>query len=135
MKRRLVITVCPVEPGNVRLPVRPGGRAARMDARTIARHLRALVVERKLGDVVRVQEGCAGGCTGTGPNVGVTMYPPARPGEPLDQVAIGWKTYVYSLDTLDCLARIIDDNLTPRPSTASGRRSSAGFGSRAGLAF
>jgi hypothetical protein len=26
-------------------------------------------------------------------------------------VAVDWKTYVYSLGTLDCLAAVIEDNL------------------------
>jgi hypothetical protein len=39
------------------------------------------------------------------------MYAPVRPGEKPDHVSIGWKTYVASLDALDCLARVIEDNL------------------------
>jgi hypothetical protein len=39
------------------------------------------------------------------------MFPLTRPGEREDHVAVGWKTYVYSLGTLDCLAAVIDDNL------------------------
>lgn len=114
LKRRLVVTVCPIEPGAVTLPLRRGGRPVRMDARAIARHLQALVADRKLADCVRVREGCAGGCTGTGPNVGVTIHPAPRPGERTDHVAIGWKTYVYSLGALDCLAAVIDENLVSR---------------------
>jgi hypothetical protein len=43
--------------------------------------------------------------------VSVIVYPPVRPGETPDHVAIGWKTYVASLGTLDCLARVIDESL------------------------
>ena len=40
----------------------------------------------------------------------------SAPGQRADEVAIGWKTYVYSLATLDCLARVIEENLDgPRP--------------------
>ena len=41
----------------------------------------------------------------------VDIFPVPPPGEPPDSVAIGWKTYVYSLASLDCLARVIDENL------------------------
>jgi len=70
-------------------------------------------MERRLEEYVSVCEGCAGGCARVGPNVGVTMYPVPRPGEKPDHVAIGWKTYVYSLASLDCLATILDENLHP----------------------
>ena len=70
-------------------------------------------MERRLDGYVNVCEGCAGGCSHAGPNVGVTMYPVPWPGEKPDHVAIGWKTYVYSLASLDCLATIIDENLRP----------------------
>ncbi len=114
--RRLVITACPREPGTVALAVTVGGPLARLDARAIRSHLDALVAERGLGHLVTVREACAGGCTGTGPNVGVTMYPGPRPGAPASQVAIDWKTYVYSLGALPCLAALIDDNLPAPPS-------------------
>jgi hypothetical protein len=122
---RLVVTVCAREPGVVVLPVERGGPARRLDARAIIRRLQALVDARGLGDRVQVREACAGGCTGRGPNVGVTIYPAPAPGERADQVAIGWKTYVYSLATLDCLARVIEENLDapraapPRPRARS----------------
>lgn len=96
----------------VRLSLRRGGRAQRLDAPAIARHLAALAAERGLGDRVRIREGCAGGCQGPGPNVDVTRYPLPHAGERQDHVAVGWKTYVYSISTLDCLATIIDENLT-----------------------
>lgn len=95
------------------LPVHPGGPARRLDAAAIAQSLRDLVVERWLDEYVSVCEGCAGGCARAGPNVSVTLYPVPRPGEQPDHVAIGWKTYVYSLASLDCLATIIDENLRP----------------------
>jgi hypothetical protein len=111
--RRLVITVCPREPGAVRLPITRSGPARRLDAAAIARELAALVSARGLEPVVRIQQGCAGGCGGAGPNVGITAFPVPRPGEREDHVAIGWRTYVYSLASLDCLASILDDNLRP----------------------
>jgi hypothetical protein len=117
-RRRLLITVCPREPGVVVLPLTRGGRAVRLDAPAILRRLDALVAARGLQDMVRVQEGCAGGCMRPGPNVGVTIYPAPRPGARPDSVAIGWRTYVYSLGSLDCLATIIDDNLRSAPSEA-----------------
>jgi hypothetical protein len=46
-----------------------------------------------------------------GPNVTVTKYPAPRAGERPDHVAVGWKTYVASLGSLDCLAQVIDDNI------------------------
>jgi hypothetical protein len=111
IRSRLVITVCPREPGVVRLPLRAGGPARRLDAPAILRHLERLVAERGLEGRVRLQEGCAGGCTGAGPNVSVTIYPGLRTGQRPDQVAIGWKTYVYSIGGLNSLAAILDDNL------------------------
>lgn len=115
-RRRLVITVCPREPGTVRLPLADGGPARRLDARAVARHLEALAAERGVGTLVEVRLACAGGCGAAGPNVSVALHPIPSPGEPADQVAVGWKTYVYSLATLPSLARIIEDNLhLPRP--------------------
>lgn len=113
-ERRLVVTVCPREPGVVVLPVERGGRAARLDAVAILDRLRALAAARKFEDRVRFREGCAGGCSSAGPNVSVEIFPVTPPGERPDHVAIGWKTYVYSLPTLDCLATILDENLAPR---------------------
>jgi hypothetical protein len=109
--RRLVITVCPREPGVVVLPITRGGRAVRLNAETIRRHLLELVAERGLGERVRLREGCAGGCSGPGPNVSVEIFPLTRHGEREDHVAVDWKTYVYSLGTLDCLAAVIEDSL------------------------
>ncbi len=118
-ERRLVVTVCPREPGVVVLAVERGGRAARLDAGAILDGLRALVAARRLEDRVRVREGCAGGCSADGPNVSVEIFPVTPPGERPDHVAIGWKTYVYSLPTLDCLATILDENLA-RPRRRGG---------------
>jgi len=114
-RRRIVITVCPNEPGVVRLPVEPGGRAKRLDARAIARALETAARQRGAGDRVTLREACAGGCTTQGPNVTVTIYPEHG----ADHVAIGWKTYVYSLPTLDYLAQVIDDNIEFRKSGRS----------------
>ena len=111
MTRRLVISVCPRESGTVVLPVERGGRARRLDADAIFRQLEALVARRGLAEQVGIRDACAGGCGLRGPNVTVTIYPPVRPGARPDHVAVGWKTYVTSLGALDCLARVIDDNL------------------------
>jgi hypothetical protein len=112
-ERRLVVTVCPREPGLVVLAVERGGRGRRLNAVAILDRLRALVTARGLGERVRFREGCAGGCHADGPNVSVELFPVTPPGERPDHVAIGWKTYVYSLPTLDCLATILDENLGP----------------------
>ena len=111
-RRRVVITVCPRECGVAVLPVEPGGPVRRLDARAIMRVLQDLVKRRRLGGRVQIRDGCAGGCGGRGPNVGVTLYPIPRPGERQDAVAVGWRTYVGTLATLACLSRVIDDNLT-----------------------
>jgi hypothetical protein len=122
--RRLVVTVCPREPGAVRLPVERGERTCRLDAVAILRRLHEVTERRQVSDRVRLREACAGGCGGAGPNVGVTVYPMPVAGERADNVAIAWKTYVYSLPTLDCLARVIDENLdvpSASPRTRPGR--------------
>lgn len=121
-RRRLVVTVCPLEPGTVVLPVARGRRPIRLDAEAIAAELEGFVARRGLDALVHVRRGCAGGCTGPGPNVGVTMYPATPPGERPDHVAVGWKTYVYSLAALDCLARVIEENLSPPTAARRGRR-------------
>ena len=122
--RRLVVTVCPLEAGAVRLPVERGGAPRRLDARAIVAELTALVARRGLGERVELRAACAGGCGGRGPNVSVAIYPATPPGGRPDHVAIGWKTYVYSLAALDCLAAVIDANLAaPRPRAP--RRSAA----------
>jgi hypothetical protein len=109
--RRLVISVCQREAGTVVLPIERRGRARRLDAPAVARHLEALIARRGLTDTVRVSDACAGGCGMRGPNVTVTIYPAARSGEKPDHVSIGWKSYVASLDSISCLARVIDENL------------------------
>jgi hypothetical protein len=119
--RRIVITVCPRERGVVVLPITRGGRAVRMNAEAILRHLADLVAERGLGERVRLRDGCAGGCSGAGPNVSVEILPLGRPGEREDHVAVDWKTYVYSLGSLDCLATVIEENLG-RAQARAGRR-------------
>lgn len=110
-RRRLVVSVCPREPGVVVLPITRGARRKRLGAAAILTALEALVTARGLADRETLREACAGGCSGAGPNVSVAIHPLPAPGEPEDAVALGWKTYVYSLPTLDCLARVIDDNL------------------------
>ena len=119
--RRIVITICPRERGVVVLPITRGSRAVRLNADAIRQHLAELVAERGLGERVRLREGCAGGCSGTGPNVSVEIFPLARPGEREDHVAVDWKTYVYSLGSLDCLAAVIEENLGRSPIRASRR--------------
>jgi hypothetical protein len=111
--RRLVITVCPIEAGMVTLPIVRGKPSRRLDARAVVGALRDLVTARRLEERVQVREGCAGGCGRNGPNIDVTVYPIAQPGQKASHVAIGWKTYVYSLASLDCLASVIEDNLRP----------------------
>jgi hypothetical protein len=111
VRRRLLISVCSREPGTVLLPLERGGRARRLDAAGVMRHLESLVRRRRLGEHVRISEACAGGCWMRGPNITVTIYPAVRPGERADHVAIGRRTYVGSLADLDCLARVIDENL------------------------
>ena len=120
-QRRIVITVCPRERGVVVLPIARGGRAVRLNAAAILQHLAELVAERGLGERVRLREGCAGGCSGTGPNVSVEIFPLGLPGEREDHVAVDWKTYVYSLGSLDCLAAVIEENLG-RSSVRASRR-------------
>jgi len=113
--RRLVITVCPRERGVVVLPIERGGRRRRLDATAVVRSLRDLVTAGGHDTHVSVREGCAGGCARMGPNVDVRIYPISPPGAKPDTVAIDWKTYVYSLASLDCLASIVEDNLDRRP--------------------
>ena len=112
--RRLVVTVCPRETGVVLLPVERGGRRRRLDAAGVVRSLRDIVAAGGYDAFVSVREGCAGGCARTGPNVDVRIYPVSPPGAKPDTVAIDWKTYVYSLASLDCLASVIEDNLYRR---------------------
>ena len=120
--RRIVVTVCPREPGVVMLPVERGGRAVRLSATVVLEALRALVDARGLAERVRLREGCAGGCSADGPNVSVEIFPVPPPGERPDNVAIGWKTYVYSLASLDCLATIIEENLASAGGASRKRR-------------
>jgi hypothetical protein len=101
--------------------VEQGGRRVRLDAKAITRELTAVAARRGLADSIHVRDGCAGGCWGTGPNVDVRIYSIEQPGEATDKVAVGWKTYVYSLATLPSLSAIIDENLRARASRPPGR--------------
>ena len=120
--RRLVVTVCPREPGVVVLPVERGGRARRLDAAGVLEALQRIVKRRRLGARVEFRQSCAGGCGAEGPNVDVTIYPATAEGGRPDHVAIAWKTYVYSLPALDCLATVIDENLDEPRAPATRRR-------------
>jgi hypothetical protein len=113
-RRRIVITVCPLEPGLVTLPLTRGGCRRRLGARAIAKHLAELAAERGLSDFVQIRSGCAGGCWLKGPNVSVAIYPVTPPGEHADNVAVAWKTYVASLAELDALETILEENLDIR---------------------
>ena len=117
--RRLVITVCPRETGAVRLPVNRGDPVHRLDAHAIVQALSALVDARGLTGQVRIREGCAGGCSGRGPNVSVEILAAVPGDQRPDSVAIDWKTYVYSLATLECLTDVIDENLRTRRTLAA----------------
>jgi len=119
-RRRLVITVCPQESGAVVLAVERGQPRRRLTARRILHELQALVERRGLSDIVRVREGCAGGCHGRGPNVSLTVHTLPPPGKRPDNVAIGWHTYVGSIGSLDCLAAIVDAHLDPPDEFAGG---------------
>ena len=121
--RRLVVTVCPREPGVVVLPVTRGGRPRRLDAAAVRAELERVVAARGWQGYVQFREGCAGGCGAEGPNVDVTIYPETAADARPDHVAVGWKTYVYSLPRLDCLATIIEENLgAPRARATRTRR-------------
>ena len=109
--RRLVISVCPREPGVVSLPIERGERPQRLNAEAVATQLEAIATRRGLTDRVRVVRACAGGCNAPGPNVTVVFYAMPRPGERPDHIATGWKTYVAALDTLSYLGAVIDQNL------------------------
>ena len=109
------------------LPVEPGGRPQRMDARAIRKHLERLIQRRGLAGTVWLREDCTGGCHRAGPNVNVDVFLKAPPGEEQDHVAVESKSYVYSLPSLPWLAQIIDENLRPGRSRGtraapSGRR-------------
>ena len=110
----LEVTVCPREDGIVRLPVEKGGRQKTMNARALAQELNRLIEARGLMGEVWVRERCAGGCWLAGPNVNVDCFVKARPGEAQDHIAIGGKSYVYSLGTLNYLGQLIDENLPRR---------------------
>jgi len=103
------------------LPLEPGGTRRRLDAGRVRRELEALVERRGLGDLVTVRDACAGGCFAAGPNVSVTIYPPPHPGQRPSHVALGWRTYVYSIHDLESLAAVIDDNLI-EPAAAPPKR-------------
>ena len=129
---RLMVTVCLREPGAVNLPVERGAPRRRLNAVGMAMAIESLIRSRGLDGRVVVHRACAGGCGLPGPNVSVTRFPDPRPGERADHVAVGWRSYVGTLDTLDCLATIIDDNLevagpeSLRPDAArAGRRRGA----------
>jgi len=110
--RRLVISVCPRERGTVRLPVERGETPRRLDAEAVCAALESSIATRGLQARVSLRRGCAGGCLLPGPNVSVVMYPVTPEGEKPDHVAVGWKSYVGSLDTLAALADVLDDGIS-----------------------
>jgi hypothetical protein len=118
---RATITVCPREPGVVSLALERGDRARRLDAAGVAAGLESLIRARGLTGRVVLQRACAGGCSLPGPNVSVTLFPEPWPGERADHVAVGWRSYVGTLQTLPCLATVIDDNVSPPGGTESVR--------------
>jgi hypothetical protein len=132
LQKILVITVCPREPGVVTLALERGDRPRRLDAPAVAAGLEALIRARGLTGRVLVQRACAGGCSLPGPNVSVTLFPQPRAGERPDHVAVGWRSYVGTLDTLDCLAAIVDDNVRDDASTEGIRPDAARAGGRRG---
>ena len=91
--------------------------AARADStpRAIVRDLRGLIARRQLADDVSLREGCAGGCYGSGPEPQRDDLSAVRPGERADGIAVSWKTYVYTLATLTCLAQVIEESLDAPP--------------------
>lgn len=113
--RRHVVTVCPREPGVVALPLERGGVVRPLDADAVLAGLEAVIAARALGDRVTLRRACAGGCLLRGPNVSVVSYPLVPPGERPDHVAVAWRSYVGSLDTLRCLADVLDDNVSAAP--------------------
>jgi hypothetical protein len=104
--------VCPRERGTVRLPLERGGTPRRLDAEAVGAALEACVAARDLAGRVSVRSACAGGCLLAGPNVSVVMYPLTPEGEKPDHVAVGWKSYVGTLDTLSSLADVVDTSVT-----------------------
>jgi hypothetical protein len=107
------------------LPVERGGPRRRLDAAGVRSALEALVDRRGLGGRVTVRGACAGGCHAPGPNVSVAVYPPLEPGRAPSHVALGWRTFVYSLGGLDCLAAVLEDQLSAPAAPRSGRAAPA----------
>ena len=120
--RRIVITVCPRERGTVRLPVERGEVPRPLDAEAVAAALETRIAARGLDTRVTVRRACAGGCLLAGPNVSVVMYPLTPEGEKPDHVAVGWKSYVGSLETLAALADVVDENISASDERRSRRR-------------
>jgi hypothetical protein len=120
--RRVVITVCPRERGTVRLPLERGRTARRLDAEAVGVALEACIATRGLEGRVSVRSACAGGCLLAGPNVSVVIYPLTPEGEKPDHVAVGWKSYVGTLDTLSSLADVVDGSVSARDARTPRRR-------------
>lgn len=120
-----MITVCLRERGVVRLPVERGAPRVSLDAPAVIRELTALIARRGLTALVRVRDGCAGGCARGGPNIDVRIHAAPTADRRADKVALGWKTYVYSLGTLPDLATVIDENLRASTQTTGPLRAAS----------
>ena len=119
--RRLVVTVCPREPGVVTLPIARGRRAEKLNATAIAHQLRQIVAERGLADACACARVRRRLLEARAQRVGRDL-PDDSPGRAReDHVAVGWKTCAYSLGTLDCLAAVLDDNLGRAPGGEPGQ--------------
>ena len=100
--RRLVITVCPRELGVVTLPVARGGRAVKLSAAAILRHLAELVTERGSPSACGCARAAPAAARDPVPTYRSRSFRSRAPASAMDHVAVAWKTYVYSLASLEC---------------------------------
>src|SRR5205085_1195471 len=120
--RRIVAQAQRHLPGVVAVPLERGERVRRLDHDAAVAALETAIAARGLGERVTVRRACVGGCYLGGPNVGVVAYPLTPPGEKPDHVAVAWKTYVGSLETLRCLGDVLDDNISAGDAPGGRRR-------------